>query len=258
MCLLLLAVGALEGVPLVVAANRDEFLARPTAPADFWPERPEVLAGRDLAAGGTWLGVTTSGRFAALTNYRDPAAHRGTAASRGGLVSGFLASVDVAEDHLAAVARDAERYNPFNMVAGDASALFWLSSRTGRVEQVGRGVHGLSNHLLDTPWPKVARGRERLAALLARGVPEPEDLFRLLTDAERFPDHELPQTGVGLQWERVLSSAFIEAAGYGTRSSTVLLVRSSGEVDFVERTHGPEGAERRFRFHAKAIHEVNR
>jgi uncharacterized protein with NRDE domain len=257
-CLLLFALGTRPELPLVVAANRDELYARATAPADFWPERPEVLAGRDLEAGGTWLGVTRGGRFAALTNYRDPSAQRAGAPSRGALVADFLAGDEDAESFLARIASVGARYNGFNLVAGDARELFWLSNRTERVERVPAGVHGLSNHLLDTPWPKVERGRERLETLLASGEPVPDDLFELLLDAERAPDDALPETGVGLEWERALSPPFIASPTYGTRSSTVVLFRE-GEVELLERIHQTGRAnaeERRFRFGVESRLEV--
>lgn len=252
MCLLLFALGTPD-LPLVVAANRDEFLARPTAPAAFWPEAPDVLAGRDLEGGGTWLGVTRTGRFAALTNFRDPSSRCPGAPSRGGLVSGFLTGSEEPEAYLARIAGEAERYNGFNLVAGGPSALFWFSNRAGRIERIAPGVHGLSNHLLDTPWPKVTRGRERLAALLARGDAGVEDVLALLLDRTRSEDALLPETGVGLEWERILSPAFIESPLYGTRVSTAVLFRADGSVELAETTHGEPapvhgGETRTFRF----------
>jgi uncharacterized protein with NRDE domain len=174
MCLILFAHGAGEDFPLVLAANRDEFYERPTAPAAFWTEAPHVLAGRDLQAGGSWLGVTRTGRWAALTNYRDPPTSRPGRPSRGMLVSDFLTGSATPEQYLAAVAADAERYDGFNLLVGDPSGVHYFGNRMadgGEPSRLEPGVYGLSNHLLDTPWPKVARGRTRLKALLADGAP---------------------------------------------------------------------------------------
>lgn len=241
-CLVLLAVRAHPLYPLVVAANRDEFHARPSAPAGFWDAAPGVLAGRDLEKGGTWLGVTRTGRIAALTNFRDPRAVRPDAASRGALVAGFLAGDASAEDWLGAALRDAGRYNPFNLVAGTGARLLVLESRTGRTGTLAPGVHGISNALVDTPWPKVTRGKAALERLLAHaGELDPEELLLLLGDREPAPDAELPDTGVGLEKERLLSPAFIVSERYGTRSSTVLLLDGSGRARFVERSFDARG-----------------
>ncbi|KAA0251933.1 MAG: NRDE family protein [Acidobacteria bacterium] len=242
MCLVLLAVRAHPLYPLVVAANRDEFHARPSAPARFWEDAPGVLAGRDLEKGGAWLGVTRSGRVAALTNFRDPRAVRHDAASRGALVSGFLSGAASAEEWLGASLNEAPRYNPFNLVAGVGARLLVLESRTGRVLPLGEGVHGISNALVDTPWPKVTRGKAALSRLLARtGELDPEALLSLLADREPAEDAELPDTGVGVEKERLLSPPFIVSERYGTRSSTVLLLDAAGRALFVERSFDAAG-----------------
>lgn len=235
MCLILVAWRVREDFPLIVAANRDEFHDRPTAPADFWEERPGLLAGRDLKAGGTWLGVTRRGRWAALTNYRDPSAFRPAAPSRGRLVLDYLAGRATPPGYLRRIAAAADGYNGFNLLAGDRRSLCWFSNRGGG-GVLAPGLYGLSNGLLDAPWPKVARGKEGLAALLVQPpAPSPEALLALLADRSLPPDGELPVTGVGLERERVLAPLFIAAPGYGTRSSTVLMVDRSGGVTFVER-----------------------
>jgi uncharacterized protein with NRDE domain len=243
MCLIAFAYKTHPRYSLVVAANRDEFYRRPTAPVDFWPECPCVLAGRDLEQGGTWLGVSRDGRFAALTNYRDPAANRPDARSRGELVRDYLCGSMSPQEYLERVKASGGDYNGFNLLVGDAGGLWYYSNRTDVVAAVAPGVHGLSNHLLDTPWPKVAKAKAGLAACLAG----PDDalatgLFALLADAEPAPDGALPDTGVGLAWERTLSPVFIASADYGTRSSTVVLLGGGG-TRFAERTW-PEGAER--------------
>ena len=250
MCLILLAWRAHADYPLVVAANRDEFFARRTAAADFWDDAPQVLAGRDLEAGGTWLGVTRSGRFAALTNYRDPAHNMADAPSRGQLVSGFLTGMQSPEDYLCELESSAARYNGFNLVFGGPDGL-WCFSNCGEGERrLAPGVYGLSNHLLDTPWPKVARGKSALSAAL-HALPNDRPLFNLLRDDSIAPDDLLPRTGISLEWERLLSAAFISTAGYGTRSATVLMMNASGEVRFVEQAFLPEslpGDKREFAF----------
>ncbi len=241
MCLILLAQGAHPEYPLVVAANRDEYYQRPTAKAAFWVDHPDILAGRDLECMGTWLGITRSGRFAALTNFRDPRERKTDAPSRGTLVSEYLVSGQEPRAFLEAVASRAQRYNGFNLLAGDAGGMFYVSSRAGAVQAVSPGVHGLSNHLLDTPWPKVERGKARLQAALA-DEPDAELLLDLLQDREPAAQGELPDTGIGAEMERVLSSALIVSPQYGTRASTAVLFGRDGRVSFTERTILRDGA----------------
>ena len=242
MCLVLIALDSHPDYSLIVAANRDEFYDRPTAAAAFWADAPSVLAGRDLRAGGTWLGVDRRGRFAAVTNYRqgqrEPVAPR----SRGHLVSEYLTTGIDGRAHVERVQRDAALYNGFNLIAGDAHGLFYFSNREGCAHALGAGIYGLSNHLLDTPWPKVTKGRDALTTLLAEGGTElVESLFALLADRRQAAADVLPRTGVSPDWERLLSSAFIASSDYGTRSSTVVLVGRDGAVVFVERTFGSDG-----------------
>lgn len=248
MCLILVAWRVHPGFPLVVAANRDEFHDRPTAPAGFWPDSPQVLAGRDLAAGGTWLGITRDGRFAALTNFRDPAVHREDAPSRGLLPASFLRGQASIEQYLDAI--DASRHNGFNLLLGEGQHLFAFSNVTKERHELAPGIYGLSNALLDTPWPKVGVGKTALAAALA-DLPDESGIWRLLTDRRRHPDEQLPKTGVPLEWERLLSAAFIVGERYGTRASTVIKVGADGTATFDEQTwlpNGKAGGRRRFRF----------
>lgn len=235
MCLILLAYKTHPSYPLILAANRDEFYDRPSAPADFWEERPDVLAGRDLKEGGTWLGITKKGRLAALTNYRDPLFIRPDAPSRGWLVRDFLCGTESPVRYLKDLSARAGRYNGFSLLFGDVSGLRFFSNRDGS-SPLTPGLYGLSNRLLDTDWPKVRRGKERLAALLSHAeVPDPEGLFSLLADRARPEDSDLPDTGIGLEWERILSSIFIASPVYGTRSSILLMVDRRGRVMFMER-----------------------
>ncbi len=240
MCLILIAHGAHSDFPLVIAANRDEYYQRPTARAAFWQDLPHILAGRDLECMGTWLGVTRAGRFAALTNFRDPRERKSDAPSRGQLVSDFLASDQEPREYLGDVAIEAPRYNGFNLLAGDIDGVFYLSSRTGSVQQLSPGIHGLSNHLLDTPWPKVELGKRRLQAAL-EGEFGAEALLNLLHDREPAAESELPDTGIGAEMERVLSPALIVSPKYGTRASTAVLFGVDGSVSFAERTILPGG-----------------
>jgi uncharacterized protein with NRDE domain len=241
-CLALFAFHTHPRFPLVIAANRDEFYERPTAGAAFWVHAPQVLAGRDLREGGTWFGVTRAGRFAAVTNYRDPRELRESRKSRGLLVKGYLEGSDAPLAFLGLIAREGDAYNGFNVVVGTPGEMAYYSNRDGTPRALGPGVYGLSNHLLDTPWPKVERLKAALFDMLSRDKPGLiEGLFAVLADGYRPADHELPDTGVSLEWERLLSSAFIKSADYGTRSSTVFLLDNAGHAHFIERTFGPDG-----------------
>jgi len=242
LCLIVVAWRCRADLPLVVAANRDEWRDRPAQPAHWWTEPADLLAGRDLKAGGTWMGVTRSGRFAAVTNFRDPADRRSTARSRGGLVTEFLAGGESAPAYLARVAAAAAEYNAFNLIVGDATSLWYYGSREGGARPVTPGIHGLSNHVLDEPWPKVVNGCAAMTRALEDADPAPL-LFDFLASTEPAPDAALPQTGVALEWERRLSAALITGPDYGTRASTVLLVGADGHVAFEERTRAADGSE---------------
>ena len=235
MCLILFAYKFHPSYNLILAANRDEFYERPSAAADFWEDAQQVLAGRDLQEGGTWMGIDRAGRFAAITNYRDPASWKSNAPSRGGLVSGYLCGNQSIEDYLDKISRQAQLYNGYNLIAGDRRGLFAYSNR-GERQKLKPGIYGLSNHLLNTPWPKVFRGKKLLKTALDKKGAELEDaLFALLVDRKIPADNKLPDTGIGLEWERVLSSIFITSPIYGTRSSTIVLIAKNGRVKFVEK-----------------------
>ena len=235
MCLIALAWRARPDLPLVVAANRDEWRERPAEPAAWWADHPQLLAGRDLQAGGTWMGITRDGRFAAVTNFRDPSEKRSTARSRGGIVTDYLLGRDTPEAFLRTLATHAREYNGFNLILGDEASLWYFGSREGRARAIEPGVHALSNHLLDEPWPKVVRARKAMEDAIGRDDPSPA-LFEVLSDPDGAPDESLPNTGVGIDWERRLASPLITGKEYGTRASTVMSVSSAGEVRFVERS----------------------
>lgn len=221
---------------LILAANRDEFYLRPTETAHFWKDYPTLLAGRDLMQMGTWLGVTTSGRIAALTNFRDPSVPDADKISRGAIVRNFLSSDIAPREFLENLVP--EDYAGFNLLAGDANQLFYYNNIDAKAEEVEPGIHGLSNHFLDTPWPKVVKGTMYLERYLSDNQEiRIEDLFAFLQDADQADEGELPDTGVGAQWERVLSPMFIHTPEYGTRSSTVLLVGHDGHITFAERVY---------------------
>lgn len=236
MCLILFGLDDHPRYRLVLAANRDEFFQRPTQPAEFWEEYPFLLAGRDLLQGGTWMGITRSGRFGALTNYRDPHQNIHGAPSRGMLVHDFLVQDIAPRDFLCERSDIAHQYNGFNLLVGTVDSLCYLSNKEGVVRPVESGVHGLSNSLLDVPWPKVRRGIERLADCMRERDIKVDKLFQLMADSQPAPDSQLPQTGVSLGWERLLSSMYISGEDYGTRSTTILLADRHNRVQFWEKT----------------------
>lgn len=249
MCLLLIAYDTHPRYRLVVAANRDEFYARPTAPAAWWDDEPNLLAGRDLEQSGTWLGVTRAGRWAGLTNFRDPAARKPAARSRGLLVSEFLRSAQSVPAYLAQLSAERTQYNDFNLLAWDGVQLGYFGSRAGgRI--LPSGVYALSNHLLDTPWPKVERGKSALTRAIEQ-EPRDDELFGLLTDTSHPDGARLPDTGVGPALERALAPIFVRTDNYGTRCSTLLRIDHTGQVVFQERSYnhlGSAGDTLRFEF----------
>ena len=251
MCLILLLWRVRPEFPCVLAANRDEFHDRPSASADWWPGAAGVLAGRDLKAGGTWLGVGRDGRFAALTNFRSGAAPPSACApSRGRLVSEVLEAGDSVPRTLDRLRAEGPHYNPFNMIFSDGERLGVYESAAGDGRELAPGVFGLSNHVLDTPWPKVRNAKSRLASALT-DLRDENAILHLLRDDRPAADPELPETGVRLEWERLLSSAFIRADAYGTRSTTVFRIDRDGRAQFDEWTWdraGEETGRKSFRF----------
>ncbi|MFZ2269165.1 MAG: NRDE family protein [Azonexus sp.] len=237
MCLIVVGWQVHADYPLLVAANRDEFHARPTAPAGRWPDAAQVIGGRDLEAGGTWLGITDSGRFAAVTNVREPGMAPGKY-SRGQLTRDFLLSDMAAGDYAASIA--SEDYSGFNLLLADGESLLYCSNRESQAQRLPPGVYGLSNHRLDSPWPKLQSARQKFTAALP-GLPNESAFFELLADQTIVADAELPQTGVPLEWERLLSAVFVRSPNYGTRASTLVWQRADGPVRLHERSFGPDG-----------------
>jgi uncharacterized protein with NRDE domain len=238
MCLVAVALDAHPRYALAIAANRDEFHDRPAEPAHWW--REGWLAGRDVREGGTWLGVRRDGRYALVTNVREPGKRDALAASRGGIVTDAL-SADALDGFMQRLASHGHRYNGYNLIAGDARGATWQSNRAGGTRALVHGVTGLSNAALGAPWPKVERLTTAMAGWASRGEPSLDPLFDALADRKQVADAALPSTGVPLEWERLLSAPFIVSEAYGTRCSTVLVVGRDGEARFVERSFGAAG-----------------
>jgi uncharacterized protein with NRDE domain len=237
MCLIFLSINNHSNYKLVLAGNRDEFYNRKTASANFWTDYPQVLGGRDLEAGGTWLAMTKGGKVAMVTNYRDPQNIDPKAPSRGHLVSDFLIQDEVPEEYLTNISSNGKKYNGFNLIVGDPNTLWYCSNYKAGIEKLSSGFYGLSNHLLETPWPKVLRGKEKMKPVLANSIIDPEMVFEILYDDQVAVDNLLPDTGLTLDRERALSSMFIKTEGYGSRCSTVILVDKNNEVLFSERVY---------------------
>ncbi|GAA0327408.1 NRDE family protein [Bacillus carboniphilus] len=236
MCLILFAYRMHPTYKLIVASNRDEFYQRPTAPVHFWEDHPHILAGRDLEKMGTWMGITNTGRFAAITNYRDPKEKTDGKRSRGELVADFLKGTDNPAEYMKRIAAKRTSYPGYNLLVADKENLYYYSNIEGEIKKLPPGIYGVSNHLLNTDWPKVKRGKEGLATLAEENPSNLSDhLLTLLQNADPASDKELPKTGVSLEWERILSPMFIKTKGYGTRSSTIVLY-SEDQVLYKERT----------------------
>jgi uncharacterized protein with NRDE domain len=237
MCLLVFALNMHPDYDLLLAANRDEFFNRPARPATFWKDKPKLLAGMDLQGGGTWLGVSLDGKFCAITNYRDLKNHQENAPSRGLLPLNYLESTQSPSAFIDSIRSEADRYNGFNLIAGNRNSTWYYSNIQKKPVELGPGIYGLSNHLLDTPWPKVEKAKETLAEIVSHDEPTHHELFRLLGDRTTAPENQLPDTGLDRAAEKKLSSIFIEMDGYGTRSSTVIMLNKSRYLEFWERVN---------------------
>jgi uncharacterized protein with NRDE domain len=237
MCLILIAYGVHPENRFILAANRDEFYERPSAPLAYWEDTPQILAGRDRTAWGTWLGVTPAGRLAAITNYRNPSHSKSQAPTRGDIVRNYLAGAKSPLSYLQRLQKTAHLYNGFNLFVADDANLYYFSNVSNQIKKLDAGYFGLSNHLLNTPWPKVTKGINFLRHFIEkRSQLEPESLFGLLSDKSIPPDGQLPDTGIGLEWERRLGAIFISSPTYGTRCSSLVFMTHQGEVHFLERT----------------------
>jgi uncharacterized protein with NRDE domain len=238
MCLITFAWHVVPGMPLIATGNRDEYHNRPAAPAGWWSDSPLVFAGRDLQGGGTWMGVTQTGRFAALTNVRAPNDQRDDARSRGELAADFLTGTMSAKAYVAHLAQASDDYNGFNLLVGDQHELIWYSNRAADDVRNGQpitpGIYGLSNARLDTPWPKVVRTKAEFASLLCQGATD-EAFFEMLTDTRKATDCRLPNTGLSLELERALSAVCIETPDYGTRASTIARLDTTDRASLSER-----------------------
>jgi len=242
MCLAVIACNAHPRYTLVVAANRDEYHSRPTERAHWWKDDGRaILAGRDLEHGGTWLGIDRRGRYAFVTNVREPGRHDPNAPSRGSLVLRVLRDTAGVRDAVEHAVQVGARYNGFNLVAGDSAVNAFTSNRAAGVVTLGAGIHGVSNAGLDTPWPKLSRTKAAVAAWSQWGDSEIAPLFDALADRAAASDDTLPDTGITRDRERLLSSPFIVSPDYGTRSSTILTIDRAGSVQFVERSFDASG-----------------
>lgn len=239
MCLLVFSYKQHPDYELIFATNRDEFYERPTRPAQFWDKYPAVLAGKDLEAGGTWLGITKEGRFSALTNYRDPSIQKEDPPSRGHLVLNYLKGDKKTDQYLQEVDKKANLYNGFNLLAGNLnkSKIMYYSNRQQEIKKLDAGLYGLSNKLLDTPWPKVQKAKNDLRSIINTGKVTEEKLFNLLKNDQTAPDEDLPDTGIPQELEKAVSPIFIKTERYGTRNSTIILIDKSGHVLFEERRY---------------------
>lgn len=258
MCLILFAHQIHPELPLVVAANRDERYDRPARPAGFWPEDPTIMAGRDQEAGGTWLGITRGGRFAAVTNFRNGRGRRPGRRSRGDLTRDFLQGRSKPLEYARQVLSRSGDYDGFNLLVGDRNQLVYCENLRNNLQVVQPGLYGLSNHLLDTPWPKVVSGKTQLASMLDgwhdAGQADSGSLLRLLTDRTVAEDEFLPDTGVGLALERRLAPIFIESETYGTCCSTVVVMDHRGAVKFHERRfYGVQAEDSLYQFDLEAM-----
>jgi len=242
MCLLVAAFDRHPEYRLVLVGHRDEFHARPTAPLGWWDRPAGLLAGQDLQAGGTWLGVDRNGRVGVVTNFRSPGAMKPGAPSRGELIPAFLAGRRPAAEFAAGTAVQSGRYSGFNLLLLDDVGLFYVTNHPSpESRRLRAGLYGLSNDRLDVPWPKVVRARERVAGLLDSGRFTVDALFRALKDRLPAPDEALPDTGIGIERERLVSAPFIVDPHYGTRCATVVLARRDGTIRVDERRYDAQG-----------------
>jgi uncharacterized protein with NRDE domain len=236
MCLLLIAKKVHPDYKLVICANRDEFYERPSMPANFWNDHPKVLAGKDLKAGGTWLGINREGKLAAITNFRGGLKERNNAPTRGMLTADYLISNQNPVDYLKQIIQKANDYNGFNLVVGGVDNLYYLSNREGTIRKLENEIYGLSDGVLDSNWPKVLESKAKFEEVIKKKFISTEDLFDILSDRSTAEDQLLPNTGIDMIIEKTLSAVFIKTEKYGTRCSTVITVDRNNKTLFIERT----------------------
>jgi len=237
MCLAFFGIEASKKYPLIIAFNRDEDYDRPTASLDYWDDQSNILGGRDLLKGGTWAGVTKEGRYGFLTFYREPRLPAKKWKPRGHLVRDFLKSKFSPREFLEIVFENREDYLGFNLVVGEGQCFYHYSNRDSLITQLGPGVHGVSNAVLNTPWPKVTKGVDAIKKSVETESCSVNSLVEIMLDSTRFSDDLLPSTGVSLERERELSSLFVTTPNYGTLSTSVLLLDAMGQLTFYEQNH---------------------
>ncbi len=237
MCLITFAYKDHPKYRLILAANRDEFYGRPTRKAQFWNEEghPDILAGKDLEAGGSWMGISTSGKWAALTNYRDPNWKHENPTSRGEIVLNYLKSNISSKEYVDELRDNAHKYIGFNVLVGDSDGILHYSNFDDKGKEIPPGIHGVSNALLDTPWPKLEWAKSSLKKSISQDQLNRDDIFNFLNNDVQADDDQLPDTGIPHEWEKAVSSLFIKTEKYGTRSSSILLIDHSGNIEFTER-----------------------
>lgn len=242
MCLILFAINEHQKYPLIIAANRDEYFNRAALYAHTWKDRPDIIAGRDQTAGGTWLGITKKGRFAAITNYRNPQSFRPNAPSRGALTSNYLTGDMTLTDYIDDIQSGNSAYNGYNLLLSETpGTITYYSNISSSITTLRSGIHGLSNHLLDTSWPKVKRGVQAFGEILQKETIQTDQLFQIMRNRRQAPYDQLPFTGIDTELERQLSSIFINIPGYGTRCTTILLIDRDNHVTFKERSFNEQG-----------------
>lgn len=241
MCLIVFGYKSHPAYKLILAANRDEFYGRPTRKAQFWSEEqsPELLAGKDLEAGGTWMGINKNGLWGALTNYRDPSWLRENPPSRGALVLDYLKQKAKASDYLKSLLPNAALFNGYNLLLGDINGVFHYSNVTDAITELEAGIHGVSNALMNTSWPKLDQAKKELSEVIQHNDIDLERLFEILKNEHKPPENLLPDTGIPKEWEKAVSSVFIKTDNYGTRCSTLLLIDHENKATFIERRYDP-------------------
>jgi len=241
MCLIIFSFKESEEKPLVVCANRDEFYSRQTTSLDIWTDKPDIIAGRDLKAGGTWMGINKkTGKFAAITNYRDLKLVKENVKSRGDIVSNFLENGSLLSEFIETLKKEKDQYNGYNLIFGNKDSLFYYSNINDNLKEIEPGLHGVSNHFLDTPWPKLVKAKQIFKKNFYSNNLK-NKCFNLLSDKEFFPEKDLPETGMGLEWEKLLSPIFIKSDIYGTRSSSFIAFHENGNIDISEKAYIEEG-----------------